>query len=95
MLFNLTTNNKFISTYAIYCRDDCGPYFGQAELAAHNEPFNGENNCRSYVNRDGYAIPKGEDGTNMLTNEKCEYGRWYKDLCMFTIVELEVWEVIF
>jgi hypothetical protein len=48
-----------------------------------SEPFNGDNNCRSYANRAGYKIPF-KDGKNMLTgsgNEK------------FTITELEVWEV--
>ena len=96
MLFNLTTNNKFIikdSEYAIQCSNHCGPNFGLIELAGYNEPFNGENNCHSYVNSRGYAIPKGKDGTNMLTNEKCENGQG--SLCKFTIVELEVWEVMF
>ncbi len=40
-----------------------------------------------------YAIPKGEDDTNMLVNEKCNYGLsglW----CRFAIEELEVWEVV-
>ncbi len=74
MLFNLTTNKKFIiknSEMAILCYNTRGPNFGDTELAAFDEPYNGEKNCWSYVNRDAYAIPEGEDGTNMLINEKC------------------------
>ena len=38
---------------------------------AHDEPFNGTNNCRSWTNDSAYKIPRDTDGTNMLTNEKC------------------------
>ena len=72
-LFNLSTDKKFIvrnTTSAIYCAGNYGPYFGSSsELSAFSEPFNGENNCWSYVNRSGYRIPVDSDGmTNMLTN---------------------------
>ncbi len=49
------------------------------------EPFNGENKCRSSANKDGYRIGE-QDGINMLTNLKDGY---------FTITEIEVWEVEF
>jgi hypothetical protein len=71
-------------TSAIYCSEYRGPYFGNWELAASNEPFNGDKNCRSYANRSGYMIPLDEDGMNALTRSKG------KD---FAITELEVWEV--
>ena len=53
------------------------------ELSACNEPFNGNEKCRSRANHTGYGIPK-EGGKNMLTN---------KEGIDFTITELEVWEV--
>ncbi len=95
-LFNLSTNHKFSiqdPTHAIYGADYRGPRFGDnAELAAISEPFNGENKCWSWVNYSVYKIPYDSDGkTSMLTNEECrDWG-----LCEFTIVELEVWEVVF
>lgn len=55
------------------------------ELCAANEPFNGDGNCSSYANMPGFNISR-ESGKNMLTN---------KADGMFTITELEVWEVKF
>ncbi len=52
-----------------------------SELSAYTDPFNGDNNCRSWANEPGYKIPK-VDGKNQLTNKG---GNW------FTISELEVW----
>ncbi len=57
MLFNLTTNRSFKvkqSDRAIYCHRFTGPNFGVVELAAYNEPFNGENKCESRVHEKGY-----------------------------------------
>ena len=54
------------------------------ELAARDEPFNGDGNCWSRANEPGYRIPVDGAGTNMLTNIE-DY--------RFTITELEVWEV--
>ena len=64
-----------------------GPAFGEDgwEIAAWDEPFNGENNCSSYANYSGYKIGMETDGvTNKLTRK--ENGR-------FTITELEVWSL--
>ncbi len=95
MLFNLTKKNKYTvqrSSIATCCSDISGPEFGWSpELGAVNDPFNGNNACLSSVNREGYKIPKGEDDTNMLTYEKCNSDGY----CYFTIVEIEVWEVVF
>ncbi len=55
------------------------------------EPFNGENNCRSFVNDVGYKIGVDSERINKLTKEKCKEG---SQKCEFTIVELEVWEVV-
>ncbi len=55
------------------------------------EPFNGENKCVSWVNDIGYSIGVDSERINMLTKEKCVEGERY---CDFTIVELEVWEVV-
>ena len=58
MLFNLTTHQLFKSqdhSQAIYFYKGWGPRFGDAELEAY-EPFNGHENCLSYVNEPGYQI---------------------------------------
>ncbi len=55
------------------------------DLAAANEPFNGENKCYSWANNPGYKIGKETDGvTNKLTRKKDGE---------FTITELEVWSL--
>ena len=62
-----------------------GPCFSGgngSELAARDEPFNGNGNCWSCANKPGYRIPVDDAGTNMLTNKKG---------VEFTITELEVW----
>ena len=94
MLFNLTRLRFFRSkTYGgkiIWQRRDIGPSFTSnktiygPELGAIREPFNGENNCVSYPNQNGYCISEDKSGKNMLTNKKKS---------TFTITELEVWEV--
>ena len=65
-----------------------GPAFGGGiarELAAWDEPFNGENNCCSVANKPGYKIGMETDGvTNKLTRKKNT---------RFTIIELEVWSL--
>jgi hypothetical protein len=91
MLFNLTTRKLFKCIkhdIAIGCGKDLGPYFGNRELTA-DEPFNGNNNCCSWVNYPGYKIEEDSQDINMLTNLKCG------GFSYFTISELEVWEVIF
>jgi hypothetical protein len=74
------------------CRKDNGPYLGNEELSAHNEPFNEENACSSWTNCIGYSIPRNSEGINMLTNQKCEFDSIE---CVFTISEIEVWGVNF
>jgi hypothetical protein len=51
-----------------------------------DEPFNGDGKCWSYANKPGYHIPVDDGGINMLTNKK--------DV-LFTITELEVWQVTY
>ena len=66
-----------------------GPCFAgdsNVDLCAMYEPFNGDNNCVSRAEKAGYAIPVDGAGVNMLTNKKDG---------LFTIVELEVWQVTF
>jgi hypothetical protein len=96
MLFNFTTHTSFPCihpSWAIRCRKDRGPYFGDAELSAYWEPFNKENACTSWTNNDTYKIPRNSEGINMLTNQKCEEG--LTNLSFFTISEIEVWGVSF
>ncbi len=98
MIFNLTTNNLFKvkdGGLAICCGSRFGPHFGSnRELSPAAEPFNGENNCWSFACEwYSYKIPKDSKGRNMLTQEKCRDDGG--ELCKFTIVELEVWEVVF
>ena len=96
MLFNLTTHTSFPCTdpsYAIVCKKDRGPYFGEGDLSAFDEPFNEENACRSYTNEDPYSIPRNSEGINMLTNQKSK--GLDSDWCQFTISEIEVWGVSF
>ena len=53
MLFNLSRQRHFTSTgngNEICCYSDYGPCYGAKELSAYNEPFNGDENCRSYAN---------------------------------------------
>ncbi len=69
-----------------------GPNFGDLELSAYYEPFNKENACSSWTNN-YYSIPRNSEGTNMLTNQKCN-GLMGKE-CEFTISEIEVWGVTF
>jgi hypothetical protein len=92
MLFNLSQQRHFPHSSqarcAIYCDSYRGPMFsgGNAwELCACYEPFNGDTNCESFANYNGYLIPL-KDGKNMLTD---------KSDGLFTIVELEVWEIEF
>ena len=94
MLFNLTTRKLFKCNkheWAITCCKLYGPVFGAGELAASNEPFNGNNNCRSNANCDVYKIEKDSKEIHMLTNLKCK-GLFTS---FFSISELEVWEVTF
>jgi hypothetical protein len=63
---------------------NCGPNFRSGDLTelCATEPFNGDNKCYSNANSSGYGIPV-EGGVNQLT----------KKVDLFTISELEVWEV--
>jgi hypothetical protein len=91
MLFNLSKERCFPHTkqgVAMKFYDHCGPCFsgnGSIELAAYDYPFDGERKCISWANAPGYQITKKRK-KNMLTNRKDG---------MFTITELEVWEVKF
>jgi hypothetical protein len=85
MLFNLSQQTQFKNHRTgkeIVCDSDCGPYYGNRELAAY-QPFNGDGNIVSWANEDTYKIPL-KDGKNTLTNKEGDY---------FTITELEVWGV--
>ena len=72
MLFNLSSQTHFKSQHenAIYCNSNYGPRFtagfGFWDLGPV-EPLNGENNCYSDADSDGYRI-RVEGGKNMLTN---------------------------
>ncbi len=95
MLINLTTRNAFKvidHTKAIICGKGWGPRFGDAEFQAF-EPFNGNDNCWSYVNNAGYHITMDSESKSNLTNLKCKItlGDYFSS---FTISELEVWEII-
>ncbi len=71
MLFNLSCSRHFPSKKygkEIRCSKEIGPTFGNDELGAYFEPFNGEGNCSSFANRNSYGIPV-EGETNMLTNK--------------------------
>ena len=90
MLFNLQQQRCFPvkqqAKYAIGCWSNTGPGFTGGdyyELCARFEPFNGEGKCTSRANYSGYRIPL-EGAKNMLTNKEGK---------LFTITELEVWEV--
>ena len=85
-LFNLTRSLKFASKGSgkeIFCGSAYGPCFSGSDIYLI-QPFNGENNCFSYVDREGYKIEL-EGGKNQLTN---------KENGPFTITELEVWLVL-
>jgi hypothetical protein len=56
--------------WAIFCRKDCGPIFGNGDLSLSKEPFNETNNCLSLENQSGYKIIQNSDDINMLTNKK-------------------------
>ena len=93
MVFNLTTRQQFHvkdHSLAIICRANWGPCFGNGELATR-EPFNGNNNCWSYINQKYYGIPES-NGMNQLTNTEVDERLVFSD---FTISEIEVWEVKF
>jgi hypothetical protein len=91
-LFNLSSSRQFKGSNkaGIFCRSDCGPIFkadgNNCELAALNEPFNGDKKCYSEANLPGFGIGCDSDGNNLLTNQK--------DGELFTITELEVWEIL-
>jgi hypothetical protein len=94
MLFNLSKETHFSNKRTgkeIYCDSNFGPCFtgggsGGSELCALLEPFNGHNKCYSKAKEDGYDIPDDGAVKNMLTNKKDG---------LFTISELEVWEVTY
>jgi hypothetical protein len=61
MLFNLSQQRYFPHSqeveFEIGCASNWGPCFtggNQCELAAWNEPFNGDGNCASWANHSGY-----------------------------------------
>ena len=62
-LFNLTRSRHFPSKATgkdIFCSSSYGPCFCGGymnELIAYDEPFNGEENCRSRANEPSYNIP--------------------------------------
>jgi hypothetical protein len=93
MLFNFTTKKVFKCIrhdWAIKCRRGLGPCFGGGELVAEG-PFYGDNKCYSWANNPGYNIGMDSESRSMLTNLK--YG--FSEKSLFTISELEVWEIIF
>ncbi len=59
MLFNLSRGRYFNNKKTgkeIVCNKDIGPYFGNLELSAYPQPFNGEGNCVSQANNSSYEI---------------------------------------
>ena len=86
MLFNLTEERSYSILQpekAIYCFKYAGPCFGNEELYLE-QPFNGENLCRSFSNQGVFDIKTKNMNTNLLTNQKDGY---------FSITEIEVWEI--
>jgi hypothetical protein len=79
----------------IRCRKDYGPSFGIGELEAKDQPFNGNQACRSWSWHHGgtYNIEVDSQGRNMLTNQLSEDFRGGDRVCLFKISELEVWKV--
>jgi hypothetical protein len=97
VLFNLTTRIAFKVRdhfQAIRCEKYCGPHFGDGELCA-DEPYNGNNSGKSFVNEACYSITMDSESKNNLTNLKCVKGKLGMYFSEFTISELEVWEVIY
>jgi hypothetical protein len=87
MLFNLSQEKVFKNTGTgkeIFCWNCYGPCFGDSELKVCMGKFNEDENCVSYAYHEAYKIPLGDGRKNMLTN---------KENGLFTITELEVWEV--
>jgi hypothetical protein len=85
-LFNLTDKRCFkiiSSDPAIHCDRYKAADFGENELAVE-EPFNGENKCKSVAGEKVFNIKKDAEGRNMLTNQKGDE---------FTITEYEVYTV--
>jgi hypothetical protein len=81
-------------SWAIRCRYDRGPEFGDFELIGKiGKPFNRENGCILVSNFKGYNIPCNSEGINMLTNQKC-IQKLGSDFSVFTISEIEVWGII-
>jgi hypothetical protein len=59
MLFNLSCKRHFPNKRTgseIRCFESYGPYFGDRDLTALCNPFNGYENCLSRGNKSGYAI---------------------------------------
>ncbi len=86
MLFNLSCQRHFPNSRTgkeIWCGTKWGPTYGDDELSANTQPFNGENKCRSIAGKPYYRIPE-EGEKNTLTNKKGN---------TFTITELEVWSI--
>jgi hypothetical protein len=79
----------------IRCWKYRGPEFGNGELEATNEPFNGNRACQSWSWNSGgtYNIGVDSQGRNMLTNQLSEDGRGGDKVCYFKISKLEVWKV--
>jgi hypothetical protein len=61
-----------------------GPYFGEGELGAWQEPFNETDYGLSMTYEQGYQLNTYELGKNPLTNLEGFY---------FTISELEIWHI--
>lgn len=89
-LFNLTYRRHFPvknPEKAIRRVAEWGPYFGDGELGAWDEPFNEYGMCLSIPDNDepvAFDIKPNEAGINPLTNS---------NEVNFTISELEVWLV--
>ena len=96
MVFNLTTHASFPYKGPSKCPwlVKGGPFFGDHELSAYEEPFNKENTCKSYTNEKAFRIPMSKEGINRLTNQK-NNDEFSGKKCNFTISELEVWGVSF
>jgi hypothetical protein len=80
---------------SIRCWEERGPSFGNGELEAENEPFNGNRACRSWSWSHGgaYKIRVDSQGRSMLTNQPSQDRGGGDKLCWFTISELEIWKV--
>jgi hypothetical protein len=96
MLLNLT-NRYYVNARdhqwgGIDCDSDCGPSFGWNELVTF-EPLLGEDNVRSYVEKDGFLIGGKVGEINPLTGDIIARHEERDPHSRSTAIEIEVWQI--